>query len=147
MAAANIDMVSRDFCAHILIKLNDCRCAPGRCAQLGWPHAAWMLHAGAEQEQSGTDLLASAPLIALSLAAVCSCRAAPRIHSRGPPAAFLAAIGGRACIHRGSDAFRCHAACCLQHLSQSWSTVCCPCRRKSLYLPWKCEHERHEYEK
>lgn len=22
-----------------------------------------------------------------------------------------------------------------------------PCRRKSLYVPWKCEHERHEYEK
>ncbi|KAI7845793.1 hypothetical protein COHA_000705 [Chlorella ohadii] len=21
------------------------------------------------------------------------------------------------------------------------------CRRKSLYVPWKCEHERHEYEK
>jgi NADH dehydrogenase (ubiquinone) 1 beta subcomplex subunit 7 len=20
------------------------------------------------------------------------------------------------------------------------------CRRKSFYLPWKCEHERHEYE-
>lgn len=26
MAAANIDMVWRDFCAHVLIKLNDCRC-------------------------------------------------------------------------------------------------------------------------
>ena len=21
------------------------------------------------------------------------------------------------------------------------------CRRKNLYLPWRCEHERHEYEK
>ena len=21
------------------------------------------------------------------------------------------------------------------------------CRRDSMYLPWKCEHERHEYEK
>ncbi len=21
------------------------------------------------------------------------------------------------------------------------------CRRDSLFLPWKCEHERHEYEK
>ena len=21
------------------------------------------------------------------------------------------------------------------------------CRRKTLYLPWKCEHERHVYEK
>lgn len=21
------------------------------------------------------------------------------------------------------------------------------CRRKELYLPWKCEHERHTYEK
>lgn len=21
------------------------------------------------------------------------------------------------------------------------------CRRKNFYLPWKCEHERHEYEK
>lgn len=26
MAAANIDMVNRDFCAHVLIKLNECRC-------------------------------------------------------------------------------------------------------------------------
>jgi hypothetical protein len=25
MAAANIDMASRDYCAHILIKLNECR--------------------------------------------------------------------------------------------------------------------------
>ena len=33
MAAANIDMVSRDFCAHILIKLNDCRCGTA-CRQL-----------------------------------------------------------------------------------------------------------------
>ena len=22
-----------------------------------------------------------------------------------------------------------------------------PCRRASLFVPWKCEHERHEYEK
>ena len=21
------------------------------------------------------------------------------------------------------------------------------CRRKNLYLPWRCQHERHEYEK
>jgi len=34
MAAANIDMVSRDFCAHILIKLNECRCVRGRRAGL-----------------------------------------------------------------------------------------------------------------
>ena len=32
MAAANIDMVSRDFCAHILIKLNECRCVAARAA-------------------------------------------------------------------------------------------------------------------
>lgn len=29
MAAANVDMVWRDFCAHVLIKLNDCRCVGG----------------------------------------------------------------------------------------------------------------------
>jgi hypothetical protein len=23
----------------------------------------------------------------------------------------------------------------------------CHCRRASLYVPWKCEHERHSYEK
>lgn len=27
MEAGNIDMASRDFCAHILLKLNKCRCA------------------------------------------------------------------------------------------------------------------------
>ncbi|KAI3430433.1 hypothetical protein D9Q98_005028 [Chlorella vulgaris] len=35
MAAANIDMASRDYCAHILIKLNECRratlFAPWKC--------------------------------------------------------------------------------------------------------------------
>lgn len=30
MAAANVDMVWRDFCAHVLIKLNDCRCVRRR---------------------------------------------------------------------------------------------------------------------
>ena len=24
---------------------------------------------------------------------------------------------------------------------------CCCCRRATLYVPWKCEHERHSYEK
>ncbi|KAL4422709.1 hypothetical protein ABPG75_008906 [Micractinium tetrahymenae] len=35
MAAGNIDMVSRDFCAHVLLKLNECRRAslyvPWKC--------------------------------------------------------------------------------------------------------------------
>jgi hypothetical protein len=39
MAAANIDMVSRDFCAHILIKLNECRCVAALAAAWGVSHS------------------------------------------------------------------------------------------------------------
>ena len=47
MAAANIDMASRDFCAHILIKLNQCRCAAGAAHVRVWTLATVVGSTGA----------------------------------------------------------------------------------------------------
>lgn len=73
MAAANIDMAYRDFCAHILIKLNECRCAalePSRqqsgtsqaglrCSDAAW--AAESPAAGSKHARVPTQAADSAP--------------------------------------------------------------------------------------
>lgn len=54
-------------------------------------------------------------------------------------AASYLALSGRCLFARRIE----RSSCALKPACAAWVPAC---RRDSLYVPWKCEHERHEYE-
>ena len=107
MAKAGVDMVWRDFCAHLLIPLNECR------------RKTWCVAGGGTGAAPAQD-----------------CSARKQHHS-----SYAAAdMPGITVLYLWR---LCPAAGCLPELPPPES----PKSYTGRYAPWKCEHERHEYEK